>query len=296
MKPAASPGIAGEIDTLAGVDAPQDVSITGLWTQEELHAILACPNCRGSLAIRDGVEANCSSCGAPYRRLAYCWDLTPPPQRLNSDTWRAWEVLQDNGMISYEADPEHNLGIGDRSDYHAFGEFCNLSGDVLDVGCGPQAWPTHFGAPAPQTRFVGVDPLVGERPADYEQVRGLAEHLPFANGVFDHIVFATTIDHFVDPVAALREAIRVRRPNGTIEAFVGHKRDGAPAQAQSPDWYRRLKPPSGYDDVFHIDRLDPARVEELFVRSGLRVEDRETHVVDAFRSNHFFRLRPDRPA
>ena len=264
----------------------------GLWTQEELHAILACPNCRGSLAIRDGVEADCNSCGASYRRLTYGWDLTPPRRHLDSDTWRAWEVLQDNGAITYEVDPEHNLGVGDRSDFLAFGEFCKLAGVVLDVGCGPQAWPTHFGTAAPGTRFVGVDPLVGERPADYPQVRGLAEHLPFADESFDHIVFATTIDHFVDPVAALREAIRVRRPNGTIEAFLGHKRDGAPTPAHSPDWYLELKPPNGYDDLFHIKRIDPAAAEELFARSGLQIADSETLVIDEFRSNHFFRLLP----
>lgn len=266
------------------------------WTQQELNAILACPNCRGSLATRQDSEAQCTSCGARYARLAYCWDLIPPRERLDSAEWQAWEVLQDNGVSSYEADPEHNLSVGERSDSIAFGEFCGLAGDVLDVGCGPQAWPTHFSAASPQTRFVGVDPLVGGRPADYAQVRGLAEHLPFADGAFDLVVFATTIDHFVDPIAALREAARVRKPDGAIAVFVGHKREGAPPPPESPDWYLELKPPDGYDDLFHLSRLDPAGAEDLFDRSDLRIEASETHQVDEFRSNHFFRLKPNRPA
>ncbi len=267
----------------------------GVWTEPELHAILACPRCRGSLAILGHAPARCRSCGTSYPRLAQAWDLRPPEQLLRSDAWGAWEVLQENGIASYEADPEHNLAIGDRPDFSLFGEFCRLSGDVLDVGCGPQAWPSHFSAAPPQTRFVGVDPIVGERQADYVQVRGLAEHLPFADGAFDHVVFATTLDHFVDPVSALREAVRVRRPGGTVLAFVGHKTPEAPAPRISPEWYNRLKPPNGYDDVFHVKRLDVSSAEDLFARSGLHVVDSEAHVVDEFRSNHFFRLQPGPP-
>jgi SAM-dependent methyltransferase len=275
------------------VEPPHIALTAGLWTEQELQAILACPNCRGRLTVRVRARADCSSCGASYRHLGNGWDLTPPSERLDSDDWRAWEVLQHNGVITYDADPEHNLAIGERSDFRAFGEFCRLHGEVLDVGCGPQPWPTHFGTAAPGTRFVGVDPLVGEQPAEYPQVRGVAERLPFAAGVFDHVVFATTVDHFVDPVAALQEAARVNRPGGTIEVFLGHKRPGAPAPAQSPDWYLQLEPPGGHDDLFHLKRLDPAGAAELFAQSGLRVKGSETHVVDDFRSNHFFRLQPE---
>ncbi len=232
------------IDTLARVDSLRNALTTAQWTQQELDAILACPNCRGSLAVRQDSEAVCTGCGVAYARLPYGWDLIPPTERLNSAEWRAWQVLQDNGVSAYDADPEHNLAVGERSDFMAFGEFCGLAGDVLDVGCGPQAWPTHFSAAPPQTRFVGVDPLVGERPADYAQVRGLAEHLPFADNVFDHVVFATTIDHFVDPVAALQEAIASARLTAASRSSSDTNTTARLAPPESPEWYRRLKPPT----------------------------------------------------
>ena len=162
--------------------------------------------------------------------------------------WETWEQLQSNGLASYEADPESNLGVGERQDCISFSRFAELRGLVLAVGCGPQAWPSYLEVHERGTRFVGVDPLEGEREASYTQLRALAEHLPFADGSFDRVLFATTLDHFVDPVAALLEAKRVLGPDGRIAVWLGHKRPDAPALESSPEWYRRLEVPDGADD------------------------------------------------
>jgi len=253
---------------------------------------LACPACRTPLPALDGDAFDCPGCGTTYRRLPFGWDLTPPRHALTPGQWEVWEQLQRNGAVSYEADPEHNLGVGDREDVARFSRFAGLHGDVLDVGCGPQPWPSYFDAHAPGTRFVGVDPLVGEREARYERHRALAEHLPFADDGFDVVLFAGTLDHFVDPALALAEAVRVLRPGGTIAVYLGHKREGAPKPAVSHDWYEALEVPEGAEDRFHMERFGPDEAAALFARAGLAVVDQEDHRVDDWRSYHFYRLAP----
>jgi SAM-dependent methyltransferase len=201
-----------------------------------------------------------------------------------------WEQLQANGEVSYEEEPESNLGVGERADCLAFSRFCRFDGLVLDVGCGPQAWPAYYAVHTPETRFVGVDPLAGDRAADYVQVRALAEYLPFGDGRFDQVVFATTLDHFVDPERALTEGIRVLRPGDAVSVWIGEKQPDTPPPAESSDWYEGLVKPEGAEDVFHVKRLDLSEVESLLSAVGLEVLERESHRIDDFRANHFFRL------
>jgi len=253
---------------------------------------LACPACRTPLPPLEGDAIACATCGARYRRLPFAWDLTPPRETLTPGQWAVWEQLQANGAVSYEADPEHNLGVGDREDVQGFSRFSALHGDVLDVGCGPQPWPAYFDHHADGTRFVGVDPLVGEREACYERFRALAEHLPFADAGFDVVLFAGTLDHFVDPAVALAEAVRVLRPDGTISVYLGHKREGAPRPAVSHDWYEALEVPDGAEDRFHMERFGPDEAVALFAAAGLELVDQADHRVDDWRSYHFYRLRP----
>jgi SAM-dependent methyltransferase len=261
---------------------------------EDLPRLLACPDCSGSLATSDGGSLRCAGCGRAYPRLASGWDLTPSAERWSSETWRIWEALQANGAVGYREDPERNIAVGEREDASAFAKFCGLHGLVLDIGCGPQPWPAYFSDYAEGTRFVGVDPLVGDTAAGYPQLRALAEYLPFQGRTFDQVLFATTLDHFVHPEAALAEACRVLGEDGTIAAWVGHKDPDAPPPERSPEWYRGLERPEGAEDLFHVKRLDPVESEALFEAAGLCVLEREDIPVDPYRSNHFFKLAPGR--
>ncbi len=255
-----------------------------------LLEILACPSCQTRLEPGTAAAGKCEACGNPYRRLPHAWELLPPRSEVASDIWATWEQLQANGVVSYEADPHNNLAFGPREDASAFANFADLRGSVLDIGCGPQPIPAYFSPHEDGTGFTGIDPLVGDLPAEYPKVRGLAEYLPFVAGAFDRVLFATTLDHFVDPVRALKEAGRVLVADGQIVVWLGHKREGAPAPAVSHAWYDELETPRGADDVFHIKRLGPEQAVELFESAALEVREAEHRQVDDYRSNHFFRL------
>jgi SAM-dependent methyltransferase len=182
--------------------------------------LLVCSVCHGSLRDTDNdADVECLGCARSYARRDGIADLTPapPPDEVLRSKWSLWEELQANGEMSYQHESEASLSVGERQDAARFTVFCNLRGTVLDVGCGPQARPSYAGA----ERFVGIDPLRGERRREFDFVQGIGEYLPFCDGVFDHVLFATSLDHLLDPTRALREAARVLAPHGTIEIWSG---------------------------------------------------------------------------
>src|SRR4051794_25977647 len=118
--------------------------VTTSTPSSELSEVVACAACRAPLRLGADNESACPSCGHPYRRLPWAWELLPPSSAVASDLWSVWERLQANGLVSYDADPQHNLGVGPRDDVTSFARFCDLRGRVLDVGCGPQPRPGYF--------------------------------------------------------------------------------------------------------------------------------------------------------
>jgi len=254
---------------------------------------LMCPTCRALLpAIRNGERRiACSSCGAVYVCGRYWFDFTPSHAGADrSPLWDTWRQLQDNGLAGYTADPERNLSVGDREDCRRFAAFCRCRGLALDVGCGPQQRPAYFES-RDDVSYVGIDPLADLGPADFLKVVGLAEYLPFADGSFDHVLFSTTIDHFVDPVAALREARRVAGTHGEVDVWLGEKDAGAPAPPVSPNWYAELRRPDLAEDLFHIERLTAERLRAIARDAGLSIAAETCQTIDDYRRHWFFRLR-----
>lgn len=105
-----------------------------------------------------------------------------------------------------------------------------LPGDrVLDLGCGSG---THFAWLAnivgPEGRIVGVDPdqtnldIAAERiagmpwRAQVELHRGPLHPLPFADGSYDAVWCAGSLQYEADPTGAIREMVRVVRPGGKV--------------------------------------------------------------------------------
>jgi demethylmenaquinone methyltransferase/2-methoxy-6-polyprenyl-1,4-benzoquinol methylase len=64
-----------------------------------------------------------------------------------------------------------------------------------------------------------------------ELVRGEAERLPFDDGEFDALTFTYLLRYVDDPVATLRELVRVVRPGGTVASLEFAVPPRAPARA-----------------------------------------------------------------
>jgi SAM-dependent methyltransferase len=256
-----------------------------------LAKIIACPVCNTDLSINDDDNSIvCSGCTSSFRKGSYIWDFLPEVVDWSSPTWETWKEVQANGLVGYQCDPEHNLAVGEREDIRCFASFCNFRGLVLDVGCGPQSWPAYF-EHSKTISYVGVDPLIEDSPGEFIRLKALAEFLPFRADVFDHILFVTSLDHFAEPITALKAAARVCKPAGEIDIWLGEKTANAPKPAMSPDWYRRLRKPDLAEDLFHIKRLSDKAFSDLAAAAGLTLVQIEIHTVDEFRKNYFYRLK-----
>jgi SAM-dependent methyltransferase len=222
--------------------------------------------------------------------LAHSWSLIPSRFRELTDV-DTWDLLQANGTVSYKEDPERNLSVTAREDTTDFSRFCELRGLVLDVGCGIQPWPSYFSRSPGGASFVGIDPLAGNLPAEYAQFRAVAEFLPFTDEAFDHVLFATSLDHVLDPLRALQEARRVMKGSGSIDIWVSSKSPDAPKPEHSHAWYERLRKPASAEDVFHIKRLEDSDLLSYCEQLGLEILREERKQIGEYRSQFFLSIR-----
>jgi SAM-dependent methyltransferase len=109
-----------------------------------------------------------------------------------------------------------------------FAEYAGVRGRqrALDVGSGPGALTAEFVSRLGIGAVCAVEPsptfaaAVRQRLPGVAVSRADAEHLPFADRVFD-VVAAQLVVHFMaDPARGLREMRRVTRPGGTVAACV----------------------------------------------------------------------------
>lgn len=95
--------------------------------------------------------------------------------------------------------------------------FLDVRGDVLDVGCGDGTMCAKLGARV--TAYLGVDPgLRGSGPVGEigAVTCGVAERLPSEDGVWDTVLFYSSLQHVLDPAKALAEARRVLKDGGRL--------------------------------------------------------------------------------
>lgn len=253
---------------------------------------LCCPEEKTELHSKG--ESLVSEKGMEYKKddMASFWNFIPKNLELfDNERWESWNTLQRNAEVPYSIDAEKNLGVGPRVDFLQFAEFCDFRGNVLDIGVGPQKSPTHIEYNKKENVFfVGIDPLVGLQPKSFAFVQGLGEYLPFKNDTFDQVLFVTSLDHFIDPVVALKEAKRVMKKTGEMCIWLGEKDKNTPKPAESPEWYKKLQIPKGADDPFHFRRFSIEEFKGYLPQAGLMIKETKIIEVDQWRKNCFYKV------
>ena len=146
-------------------------------------------------------------------------------------------------------------------------------GDVLEIGFGTGLNLPHY--PKAVTSLAAIEPgrfltkTVEKRIADCRVPVDLmhisAEHLPWEDRRFDCIVSTWTVCTISDPVAALREARRVLKPDGRF-IFLEHGRSD---DARIAKWQDRLNPIQRIIACgCHFNR----RIDRLILDSGFIIE------------------------
>jgi ubiquinone/menaquinone biosynthesis C-methylase UbiE len=162
--------------------------------------------------------------------------------------------------------------------YEQMAENLGISPDmrVLDVACGTGEWLlacSNRGATISGIDLSGKAISVCKNimpEGDFRQNE--AESLPYENGIFDVVTCLGSLEHFVQPVTALKEMVRVAKKEARFIILV-----------PNADFLtRRLGLYSGTYQVEakeHVRSLD--EWEKLFAQAGLTIEDRwkDLHVL-----------------
>src|SRR3954451_22908154 len=124
---------------------------------------------------------------------------------------------------------------------------------LLDVGCGTGWLAEHF------SDYTGIDgspeAVAAAQAMGRSIVRGdVEEPLPFDDASFDGVVLKDLLEHVADPVAVVREALRVLRPGGLVFA----------SSPDAPRWV--------WDDYTHRRPFTRKSFRLLFTDQGFEVE------------------------
>jgi ubiquinone/menaquinone biosynthesis C-methylase UbiE len=156
-----------------------------------------------------------------------------------------------------------------------YGNICRLvtpgtMDRLLDVGSGDGFWTVRFARQC--ANVIGLEPdtvalryaLALHRRPNLAFVEGSAESLPFPDSSFDKVVSISSLEHFGDPLQALREMARVLKPGGRIGLSVDSLSEEN-SSASFREWHRRRHLVTNY---FSQDEL-----EEALDEAGLQADE-----------------------
>ncbi len=102
----------------------------------------------------------------------------------------------------------------------------NISGRVLEVGCGAGGMAKAVKYYRPDLDVVGIDiskkaiNQARKDPSGVKFYQGNAYKIPFKDESFDAVLMFDLLEHLEDPKRSLNEVRRVLKPGGTFSAFV----------------------------------------------------------------------------
>lgn len=204
------------------------------------------------------------------------FDLVPADEVLKAivgaERFDLWRLLQEVGEDSYNSTgPIGNFSHGDYEPGLRLGAMLaeHASGLALDVGCGLLEKPAYM---VDACRWIGIDPTATGNPAFYGArefpfYRALGDFLPFADQVFDAVVFSSTADHQIEPARAFREAFRVLKPGGQLFVVETARADDAAYRA----W--KAQPVARYN-LFHAWAFTEETLPALVAEAGFEVRER----------------------
>jgi glycosyltransferase involved in cell wall biosynthesis/SAM-dependent methyltransferase len=153
--------------------------------------------------------------------------------------------------------------------------FRDVSGLLLDAGCGPNPAVSIALARDPRRNVVSVDiglgtvrVAVAEAARHGVRVLGVVadiEHLPFRQGAFAGMVCDDTIEHLPDDTAGVRELARVAAPGATVVLATPNRRNALVLKARVRDWWqgRRRSPQHYFVSASHLREYTWAEFEAL---------------------------------
>lgn len=156
---------------------------------------------------------------------------------------------------------------------------------VLDVACGTGVLAREVASRTGSAeRVTGLDPsagmleVAGQLAPAIDWKRGTAERMPFADGSFDAVVSQFGLMFFDDPGEALREALRVLRPDGRLAFAVWDSLDNNPAYADEVALLEREAGTQAAEPVRMPFVLgDRDKLTALFAEAGVRGVQATTH-------------------
>lgn len=146
---------------------------------------------------------------------------------------------------------------------------------VLDVACGRGEWLMALVARGAVPHGLDISQraiaVCQQQMPQGEFHAGVAESLPFADDQFALVSCLGSLEHFLDPLAALREMVRVAKPDATLLLLVPN----ADFLTHRLGLYRG----TNQADVHEVAR-SKAEWEALFAVAGLQVQScwRDLHI------------------